>query len=270
MTAPILVFDSGVGGLTVLAEIHRLLPHVPTVFAADTAAFPYGRLSDSALTARVMEVMSRLIAEVRPSLSVIACNTASTLVLPQLRARFDIPFVGTVPAVKPAAAMTKSGLISVLATPGTVKRDYTADLIKSFATGKDVMLVGAPRLASFAEASLRGEPTSDEAITAEIAPVFVEKDGRRTDVVVLACTHYPLLTATFQRLALWPVTWLDPAPAIARRVKDVLPTGPAGEDAPTHLGLVTSNGPTIAALAPAFARFGLGSPKVLSVPFSGA
>jgi len=253
----------------VLAEIHRLLPRVPTVFAADTAAFPYGRLADEALTARVLEVMARLIADVAPALAVIACNTASTLVLPQLRARFDMPFVGTVPAVKPAAAMTKSGLISVLATPGTVKRDYTADLIKSFAAGKEVTLVGAPRLASLAEAALRGETVSDAEIAAEIQPVFVEKDGRRTDVVVLACTHYPLLTAAFERLAPWPVTWLDPAPAIARRVRDVLPPRPAEERAPNHRGLVTSNGATAAALTPAFARFGVGVPEVVKAPFSG-
>jgi glutamate racemase len=263
-----LVFDSGVGGLTVLAEIHRLLPAVPTIFAADTAAFPYGGLSAEAVSQRVMAVMTRLIVAFDPALAVIACNTASTLVLPHLRARFSIPFVGTVPAIKPAAAMTKSGLISVLATPGTVKRDYTADLIRDFAAGKEVTLVGAPRLASLAEAALRGEAVADETIAAEIAPVFIESGGRRTDVVVLACTHYPLLIAAFERLAPWPVAWLDPAPAIARRVRQVLPQRPTAEGPPRHRGIVTSNAGTVAALTPSFSRFGLGGPEVLALPFA--
>jgi glutamate racemase len=270
MSGPILVFDSGVGGLTVLTEIHRLLPQVPTVFAADTAAFPYGRLSAEGLNARVMHVMTRLIADVRPALAVIACNTASTLVLTSLRARFDIPFVGTVPAIKPAAAMTKSGLITVLATPATVQRDYTADLIKSFAGDKQVTLIGAPRLASLVEASLRGEAVADADIAAEIMPAFVERGGARTDVVVLACTHYPLLMAAFERLAPWPVAWLDPAPAIARRVKDVLPAGSAWGPPVRHQALVTSNGSIVTALTPAFAGFGLDPPQVVAIAFSGS
>lgn len=265
MNAPILVFDSGVGGLTVLAEIHKLLPDVSTVFAADTAAFPYGRLTDEALKARILAVMERLIGEIEPALVVIACNTASTLVLPMLRAQFKTPFVGTVPAIKPAAAQTKSGLISVLATPGTVKREYTTDLIREFAAGKEVKLVASRGLAALVEAALRGERAKDEAIAAEIAPAFVEKDGMRTDAIVLACTHYPLLTQTFERLAPWPVAWIDPAPAIARRVRDVLPASTAGSAAPVHRALVTSNGATIRALAPVLSRFGLGVPDIVTV-----
>ena len=124
---------------------------------------------------------------------VIACNTASTLVLPPLRERFAVPFVGTVPAIKPAAEQTKSGVVAVLATPGTMKRDYTRELIRSFAQSCHVRLVGAPELARLAEARMRGEPVDREAIANQIAPCFVEMDGRRTDIVVLACTHYPFL-----------------------------------------------------------------------------
>lgn len=267
MSAPVLVFDSGVGGLTVLAEIHKLLPQVPTVFVADTAAFPYGRFSDEALIARVTNVMTRLIEEIAPSLVVIACNTASTLVLPVVRAKFGVPFVGTVPAIKPAAAITKSGMISVLATPGTVKRDYTTGLVRQFAADKEVTLAAAPLLASLVEASLRGEPVKDAAVAAQIAPAFVEKDGRRTDAVVLACTHYPLLQETFERLAPWPVHWIDPAPAIARRVRDVLPSAAASAALPAvHRALVTSNGATVRALGPVLSRFGLGVPDIVTVP----
>jgi glutamate racemase len=265
LSAPILVFDSGVGGLTVLAEIHKLLPDVSTAFVADTAAFPYGRLTDDALKTRVLAVMERLIGEIEPAIVVIACNTASTLVLPMLRARFAVPFVGTVPAIKPAAAATKSGLISVLATPGTVKREYTADLIREFAAGKEVSLVGSRGLAALVEASLRGERVAYEAIAGEIAPAFVERDGKRTDIVVLACTHYPLLTSTFERLAPWPVSWIDPAPAIARRVRDVLPTRAGGKAPAIHRALVTSNGATVRALAPVLSRFGLGVPDIVTV-----
>ncbi|CAN7319402.1 glutamate racemase [Bosea sp. LjRoot237] len=221
----ILVFDSGLGGLTVLREVMRQRPDADIVYAADDAAFPYGRLDEPALVARVLAVMERLVDRFHPDLVVIACNTASTLVLPALRARFAIPFVGTVPAVKPAAERTRSRLISVLATPGTVARDYTRDLIENYAAGCEVTLVGANRLAGLAEAALKGEPVADTEIAAEIAPCFVNRDGRRTDVVTLACTHYPLLLARLQRLAPWPVEWIDPAPAIARRTAQLL--GPA-------------------------------------------
>lgn len=224
-TPTILVFDSGLGGLTVLREVMRQRPDADIVYAADDAAFPYGRLGEPALVDRVLAVMERLVERFHPDLVVIACNTASTLVLPALRARFAIPFVGTVPAVKPAAERTRSGLISVLATPGTVVRDYTRDLIERYAAGCEVTLVGATRLAGVAEAALKGEPIDDAAIAAEIAPCFVARDGRRTDVVTLSCTHYPLLLPRLQRLAPWPVEWIDPAPAIARRTAQLL--GPA-------------------------------------------
>ena len=225
MTRPaqILTFDSGLGGLTVHAELLRACPGAAHVYVADDAVFPYGRLSEKALVARVRELMEVLIAEHRPDIVVIACNTASTLVLPHLRARWpDLPFVGTVPAVKPAAEQSRTHLISVLATPGTVARDYTRDLVRDYAAHCEVTLVGAQTLAALAEAQMRGEPVDDLAVAGEIMPCFVEQDGRRTDHVVLACTHYPLLLDTFRRLAPWTVDWVDPAPAIARRVEHVL------------------------------------------------
>ena len=224
MPAPrILVFDSGLGGLTVFREIAKTLPHADFVYAADDAGFPYGDWSADDLVWRVVAVMRRLVAETRPDAVVIACNTASTLVLPHLRAAFaDVPFVGTVPAIKPAAGRSRSQMISVLATPGTVARDYTRDLVQSFAAHCRVELVGSKRLARIAEDFMHGRAVSDEAIAAEIAPCFVQDGGRRTDEIVLACTHYPLLTAHFERLAPWAVEWIDPAPAIARRVEHML------------------------------------------------
>ncbi|ACK49370.1 glutamate racemase [Methylocella silvestris BL2] len=219
----ILVFDSGLGGLTVFAEIAALRPDAQFVYAADEAGFPYGALPATALAPRVLAVMGRLIDLFSPDVAVIACNTASTLVLPHLRAAFpDLPFVGTVPAIKPAAQTSQSKMISVLATPGTVARDYTRGLIEAYAADCKVMLVGSSRLASLAEDFMQGDAPSDAAILDEIAPAFVEAEGRRTDAIALACTHYPLLIAQFERLAPWPVAWIDPAPAIARRTDHVL------------------------------------------------
>jgi glutamate racemase len=223
----ILIFDSGLGGLTVFAEVVKARPDARYVYAADDAAFPYGRLDEATLVARVVALMERLIAAYAPELVVIACSTASTLVLPPLRARFAVPFVGTVPAIKPAAAASASKAISVLATPGTVARDYTQDLIRQCAKGCHVTLVGSQRLAGLGVGEMTGAPAPDDALMAEIAPCFVDADGRRTDVVVLACTHYPLLLARFERLAPWPVRWIDPAPAIARRVVQLLGEPPS-------------------------------------------
>jgi glutamate racemase len=140
-----------------------------------------------------------------------------------------VPFVGTVPAIKPAAVETRSGLVSVLGTFGTMQREYTRALIQEFAGNCHVRLVGSANLAPLAEAYMRGERIDDAAVWAEIEPAFVERDGKRTDVVVLACTHYPFLAGHFAALAPWPVTWIDPAPAIARRVVSVagdVPRGP--------------------------------------------
>ncbi|HEY0146762.1 MAG TPA: glutamate racemase [Methylovirgula sp.] len=266
----VLVFDSGLGGLTVLAEGMRLRPDVSCLFAADDAGFPYGRLAEPALIARVGTLMAHLVSDYAPDAVIIACNTAATAVLPHLRASYpQIPFIGTVPAVKPAAAQSRSKLISVLATPGTVARDYTHDLVRTYAAHCDVTLVGSTQLASLAEACMKGEDVTDAAIVAEIAPSFVEKDGQRTDCIVLACTHYPLLLKQFERLAPWPVAWIDPAEAIARRLDHVLreKLGGAESDAgnwPPHAALFTSGAAPSPALAKALHERGIG--RILENP----
>jgi glutamate racemase len=218
----ILVFDSGVGGLTVFREVRRARPDARFVYLADDAGFPYGNQPEDALIGRIVDVLGHAIARYAPDLAVIACNTASTLALPKLRARYKVPFVGTVPAIKPAAAHSVSKRIAVLGTQATVSREYTRALIREFASGCSVDLVGSPKLATYAERELAGDPVTDAEITVEIAPCFTEERARRTDTVVLACTHYPLLIQRFRELAPWPVDWLDPAPAIARRVADLL------------------------------------------------
>jgi len=221
----ILVFDSGLGGLTVLREIVKARPDAHYVYVADDAYFPYGQYSEEVIIARAVPLIGELIAARAPDLVVIACNTVSTLVMTHLRAAYQVPFVGTVPAIKPACARSVTKLVSVLGTKGTVKREYTHALIRDFAQGCQVNLVGSANLAALAEAALSGEAISDDAIWAEVAPCFVgdtDDDSARTDTVVLACTHYPLLVDRLAALAPWPVDWVDPAPAIARRVAGLL------------------------------------------------
>jgi glutamate racemase len=256
MAAPetILVFDSGLGGLTVYREVAATRPSADFIYVADDAAFPYGAMAEPALVARVITLMDELIAAHRPDLIVIACNTASTIVLPDLRKRISLPFVGTVPAIKPACANSVSRHIAVLGTEATIAREYTRALIRDYAGDCRVTLVGSKTLAGHAEAELAGTPVSDEAIDAEIAPCFRD-DGARTDTVVLACTHYPLLINRLHKLAPWPVVFLDPAPAIARRVGDLLGPAPLPARAGTTRAIFTSGRAPTAALA----QFGIHS-----------
>jgi glutamate racemase len=220
----ILVFDSGLGGLTVLREVVRARSDARYVYVADDAFFPYGHHSEEEIIARVVPLVGELISAHQPDLVVIACNTASTLVMPHLRERYSVPFVGTVPAIKPACAASKTKRVSVLGTRGTVQREYTRGLIRDFAQGCEVTLVGSAELAALAETALSGGVVSDEQILTELTPCFVggEDAAGRTDTIVLACTHYPLLLDRLNQLAPWPVEWIDPAPAIARRVTSLL------------------------------------------------
>ena len=252
----ILVFDSGLGGLTVHREVAAARPDARYIYVADDAFFPYNGHSEAALVDRIVPLMATLIETHRPDLVIIACNTASTLVLPHLRARFATPFVGTVPAIKPACAVSVSKRVSVLGTEATVAREYTRALIRDFADGCAINLVGAPRLPELAEAVLHGKTVSDTEIVHEITPCFVQRNGARTDTVVLACTHYPLLLDRLERLSLWPVTFMDPAPAIARRVVELL--GPPGRGAgPATRFIFTSGRPPSPALKGAMAGFGI-------------
>src|SRR3954449_3109673 len=188
----ILVFDSGLGGLTVMREIVKARPDAHYIYVADDAFFPYGHHSEDQIVVRVVPLIGELIATHAPDLVVIACNTASTLVMSHLRAQYQVPFVGTVPAIKPACANSKTKRVSVLGTLGTVKREYTQALIRDFAQGCEVTLVGSGELASLAERALSGVQVDDDDILTEISRCFVgdaDDANSRTDTVVLACTH---------------------------------------------------------------------------------
>ena len=266
--ARILLFDSGMGGLTVANAVRVALPAAELIYSADNAAFPYGASDEPRLVRRIVTVLGKLINRAQPDVTVIACNTASTLALAELRETYRMPFVGTVPAIKPAAAQTRTNVIGVLATPGTVSREYTHALIHTYAYHCKVLLHGARRLAEIAEHKLKGHPVDMEELKREIAPVFRTRAGKRTDVVVLGCTHYPLLVDEITAVAPWPVSYIDPAPAIARRVVEVLGgMEPAGRGGPAHgtVILTSARGSGAESLG-AYGSMGFPRHELLEVP----
>lgn len=216
--APILLFDSGVGGLTVLAALRRVLPEAPVIYAADTAGLPYGSKSEAEIAARVAGLLGRMTERWHPRLVCIACNTASTIALGMVREVLEVPVVGTVPAIKPAAALTRSGVIGLLGTAATIRQGYVDRLEADFATGKRLIRHPAPGLVAAAEAKLRGELVEQALIDEAVAGLRVQAQGGQIDAVVLACTHFPLLSEELQR-ALGPdVRLVDGAEGIARRI----------------------------------------------------
>ena len=252
--APLLFFDSGVGGLSVLGPARALLPHAPIVYVADSAAFPYGTRSEAEIAARAPALLGRLVERFRPRLAVIACNTASTIALDAVRAALDIPVVGTVPAIKPAAELSKSRVIGVLGTPATVRQPYVDDLAARFAADCRVIRHGSAELVELAEAKLAGELVSIESVRSAVRPL-VEADGADgMDVIVLACTHFPLLSE--ELAAAFPgIAQVDGGAGIARRIAHLTRGQPWPSQAPPGIALFTA--PSRAPLASALARFGL-------------
>jgi glutamate racemase len=232
-----------------MREARLLLHDHPFVYVGDDAGFPYGDWKESALTDRVVSIFETLIDRYQPVIAIVACNTASTLIMPALRSRFDLPFVGIVPAIKPAAERTATGHITVLATPGTVARRYTQDLVRKFADHCEVNLVGATRLARLAEDHMQLKAIDISILQSEIAPCFVDVNHKRTDIITLGCTHYPFLVNEMRKLAPWPVDWLDPAQAVAQQAKRVLDEVMNGQtpatdtSAATDIAVMTSGSP---------------------------
>lgn len=216
--APILFFDSGVGGLSVVAPTRALLPTAAFVYAADSAGFPYGTKSEGEIAARVPALLGRLVERFRPRLVCIACNTASTIALSVVRAALDVPVVGTVPAIKPAAMLSKTRVIGVLGTDATVRQPYVDRLSAEFASDCIVIRHSSAELVALAEAKLRGEVVRIEAVKAAIAGLFSVPGGDRIDTVVLACTHFPLLEAELAAATPHVVTFVDGSAGIARRI----------------------------------------------------
>ena len=259
-SAPLLFFDSGVGGLSVLEPTRRLLPNAPIVYAADSAGFPYGKRSEAEIASRVPALLGRLVERFRPRLAVIACNTASTIALEHVRSALDLPVVGTVPAIKPAAEMSRTRVIGVLGTEATVRQPYVDDLAAKFASDCTLIRHGSPELVELAEAKLAGEEVAVEAVGAAAAPMFQAPGGDRIDTVVLACTHFPLLEPELR--AAWPgVAYVDGGAGIARRIAWLTRDQPWPAEPPPGIALFTA--PPRSQLDGALARFGIGEVQIL-------
>jgi glutamate racemase len=253
--APILFFDSGVGGLSVLGPTRALLPNAPIVYCADSAGFPYGTKSDAELASRVPALLGRLVERFHPRLAVIACNTASTIALDHARAALDLPIVGTVPAIKPAAEVSKTRVIGVLGTEATVRQPYVDDLAARFAADCTLIRHGSPELVELAEAKLAGEAIDAEAVKTATLPLFQAPDGERIDTVVLACTHFPLLAEELG-MAFPQVTYVDGGPGIARRIAYLTRGQPWPAD--PSKGLMVFTSATRHPSPASFERFGMG------------
>jgi glutamate racemase len=257
MTQPILVFDSGVGGLSVLGPIRDRLPDAPIVYVADNGGFPYGTKTEMEVATRVCALLGRLTERYRPRLIVIACNTASTIALAHVRGALEVPVVGTVPAIKPAAETTRSKVIGVLGTEATVRQPYVDQLAADFASDCTVLRHGSAQLVELAEAELRGRIAPASAYAGVLDGLLSQAGGDRIDTVVLACTHFPLVRDRLAAAAApRALGFVDGAEGIARRTAHLL-AGAEWDGAATGRALFTSRNGDVDALRPALARFGL-------------
>lgn len=255
--APILLFDSGVGGLSVLGKVRQVLPEAPVMYVSDNAGLPYGSKTEAQIAARVSGLLGRLTERYRPRLVCIACNTASTIALASVREVLEVPIVGTVPAIKPAAAMTRTGVIGLLGTEATIRQGYVDRLEAEFAADKRLLRHGAPELVAAAEAKLRGEPVDPAVFARAAAALRAMPDGERIDTVVLACTHFPLLEAELAAAFGLGVRFVDGSDGIARRIAFLTDGQAWARSAEGDLALFTKDDPDDAKLMPALARYGI-------------
>lgn len=254
--APILLFDSGVGGLTVYAAMRELLPQAPVIYAADLAGLPYGTKSEGEIAARVAGLLGRMAERYQPRLICIACNTASTIALATVREALEVPIVGTVPAIKPAAAMTSTGVIGLLGTQATVRQAYVDNLEAEFAADKRLLRYAAMGLVRAAEAKLRGQPLDRSAIGSAVGGLRAIDGGDQIDTVVLACTHFPLLTEELGEAFGPQVRFVDGAQGIARRIAHLTEGQPFAASVP-NMAITTGSLDEFRLLAPTFAKHGI-------------
>ena len=256
------IFDSGVGGLTVYQAIKSTLPDANFYYCSDNEFHPYGTKADDAVAQRTLDVCSRFVMAAELDLLVIACNTASTVALGLLRSKLNLPIVGVVPAIKPAAEKSASGVIGLLATPATIKRIYVDELIQRFASDHHVIRVGSSRLVELAEEKARGSVVPVELVREEIKSLFVDfsriEKSMRLDTVVLGCTHFPLLRDELLQASPWPVQWIDSGSAIASRVQNLASglESKIGKSRDQGTAWVTRKDSSAAQLEPLMLRFG--------------
>ncbi len=259
---PILLFDSGVGGLSVLAHVRHVLPSASIVYAADNGGYPYGTKSEAEIAARVPALLGRLAERYGPRIVVIACNTASTIALAHVRAALDLPVVGTVPAIKPAALASKTRVIGVLGTDATVRQPYVDRLSAEFASDCKVIRYGSAELVAIAEAKLRGTRPDPARMKTILAGLFGQPDGDRIDQLVLACTHFPLLADEIAKAGPPDVTLVDSGEGIARRTA-FLTQGQEWPSGPHGVSVFTRDDPDLEQLRPALASYGLSEIQIL-------
>ncbi|MEH6911451.1 MAG: glutamate racemase [Oceanicoccus sp.] len=254
----ILVFDSGVGGLSIVKHIRLQLPDATITYLADNLYFPYGVLDDETLISRASEIVSWAYQRYQPSIIVLACNSASTLVLPHLRAMFGVPVVGVVPAIKPAAEMSTTNVIGLLATPATIQRDYTDELIAKFAPHCEVIRVGSSALVDFVERKMAGLKPPDDEIKHVLSLFEHHPQWPNVDTVVLACTHFPLIKQELSIAAPGISHWVDSGDAIARRIKSLIPSLPSDPQSPSGIDRVffTSKNDITETFKKGFQQFG--------------
>ena len=255
--APILLFDSGVGGLSVLGKVRQALPQAPVMYVSDNAGLPYGSKTEAQIAARVSGLLGRLTERYRPRLVCIACNTASTIALASVREVLEVPIVGTVPAIKPAAAMTRTGVIGLLGTEATIRQGYVDRLEAEFAADTRLLRHGAPELVAAAEGKLRGEPVDPAVFARAAAALRAMPEGERIDTVVLACTHFPLLEAELAEAFGPGVHFVDGSDGIARRIAFLTDGQAWASQEGGDVALFTRDDPADARLMPALAKLGI-------------
>lgn len=261
-SSPLLLFDSGVGGLSVLVEVRALLPDAPVIYAADNAGLPYGNKTEAQIAARVSGLLGRMTERFRPRLVCIACNTASTIALASVREVLEVPIVGTVPAIKPAAAMTQSGVIGLLGTEATIRQAYVDRLEHEFANGSRLLRHGAPDLVAAAEAKLRGERVDPAIYSRAAEGLRRQPDGEKIDTVVLACTHFPLVEQELAAAFGPGVRFVHGAAGIARRIAHLTEGQPFLRQEP-DIALFTRAEENMSAIGPALAAQGLTITRIL-------
>lgn len=258
--APILMLDSGVGGLSVLTALREIMPNAPVIYAADLAGLPYGDKSEREIAARVAGLLGRMSERYQPRLACIACNTASTIALGMVRDVLEIPVVGTVPAIKPAASLTRSGVIGLLGTTATIRQPYVDNLEAEFAAGKTLIRHAAPELVGEAEAMLRGEAQDESVVRRVVEGLRSHDRGDEIDILVLACTHFPLLKDALAKELGEGVTLVDGSEGIARRIA-WLTREQDFEDAPMRF-VATGSEERLAPYRPALASYGFASAEL--------
>ncbi|MEO9469251.1 glutamate racemase [Parasphingorhabdus sp.] len=256
-TRPLLFFDTGVGGLSVLAESRKLLPNAPVVYAADYAGLPYGVKSEQELASRVPALLGRLVERYQPQLVTIACNTASTITLDYVRSALDVPVVGTVPAIKPASEMTRSGVIGLLGTQATIRQPYVDRLAQEFASDRKLIRFAAPELVHAAEAKLRNEPVDPMVINQALKGLIEQADGDKIDTIILACTHFPLVVDELRKSSTRDIQFVDGSSGIARRIAFLTKSRQWPESSGSGVFVTTGDLSLIAPYRPALKAYGL-------------